>query len=529
MTQILARSVLALFASTALCASALPAQAARHHHRHHAAVHRSAHHHRTAAASAGADQGETGGRGASGRVIEIASPAATYTVKKGDSLQKAADQLDVDVAELKRLNHIRGSMIRAGQVLKGPGETAHAYVARSGDTLAGIAQRFGVSETQIRAENGFTRHPRIRAGQQVRLPEGFHDRGASEAEAARPTRAHSRLSPAEVREEAADDGRATRSVTGRVVDVAGGGRTYRVRKGDTLEKIADKLDVDVADLKKANHLRRNLLHPGQLLKAPGGEPAKAYVVGPGDTIYAISRRFGVSVEALRSANGMGRVATIHTGERLRLPAGWRDRGPATATIRAPAASETSPSRRETAAPGETPPPTAPRPYIPSAPRPYAPPTTSNPTAVLPAPTTGPSDAQITELGRGKFLWPLRGDIVSDFGPKPTGQRNDGINIHAEAGAPVRAAAAGDVVYAGDQVPGFGNLVLIKHADGWVTAYAHLSRIEVKMQQKVIQGQEIGQAGQTGGLTEPQLHFEVRYAANPADRARPIDPKLVLPQ
>lgn len=77
------------------------------------------------------------------------------------------------------------------------------------------------------------------------------------------------------------------------------------------------------------------------------------------------------------------------------------------------------------------------------------------------------------------------------------------------------------------MPGFGNLVLIKHADGWVTAYGHLARVDVKMQQKVVQGQQIGQAGTSGGVSEPQLHFEVRYASAPSERARPIDPKLVL--
>ena len=79
------------------------------------------------------------------------------------------------------------------------------------------------------------------------------------------------------------------------------------------------------------------------------------------------------------------------------------------------------------------------------------------------------------------------------------------------------------------MPGFGNLVLLKHADGWVTAYGHLSKVEVKMQQKVSQGQEIGQVGSSGGQPEPQLHFEVRYRPNLADRAVPIDPKLVLPK
>jgi murein DD-endopeptidase MepM/ murein hydrolase activator NlpD len=133
------------------------------------------------------------------------------------------------------------------------------------------------------------------------------------------------------------------------------------------------------------------------------------------------------------------------------------------------------------------------------------------------------------MGRGVFAWPLRGDILSGFGAKGTSQRNDGIDIRARAGEPVRAAAAGDVVYAGDQVPGFGNLVLIKHADGWVTAYGHLDRVDVRMQERVQQGQQIGQAGSTGGVAEPQLHFEVRYAPTPQERARPVDPTLVLPK
>ncbi len=171
--------------------------------------------------------------------------------------------------------------------------------------------------------------------------------------------------------------------------------------------------------------------------------------------------------------------------------------------------------------------TPPPPVVRPTPAPVVRPTTPS----TPAPPTSgsPTDAQISSFGRGRFIWPLRGDVVSDFGPKGTGQRNDGLNIRTSAGEPVRAAAAGDVVYAGDQVPGFGNLVLIKHADGWVTAYGHLSRVDVKMQQKITQGQQIGQAGSTGGVTEPQLHFEVRYAPTPQDRARPIDPKLVLPK
>jgi murein DD-endopeptidase MepM/ murein hydrolase activator NlpD len=130
---------------------------------------------------------------------------------------------------------------------------------------------------------------------------------------------------------------------------------------------------------------------------------------------------------------------------------------------------------------------------------------------------------------GKFVWPVKGRILEGFGSKPDGQRNDGINIAAPMSTSVKAAAAGDVIYAGDVLRDYGNLVLIQHADGFVTAYGYLSKINVKMKDHVSQDQEIGQVGDTGGVTQPQLHFETRYARTAADSpAPPVDPMLVLP-
>jgi murein DD-endopeptidase MepM/ murein hydrolase activator NlpD len=149
-----------------------------------------------------------------------------------------------------------------------------------------------------------------------------------------------------------------------------------------------------------------------------------------------------------------------------------------------------------------------------------------------APTgaTGPaSDSDVSTAGRGRFIWPLKGAIITPFGDRGPGQRNDGLDISASTGESVKAAAGGEVVYAGSSIPGFGNLVLVKHPGGWVTAYAHLDRIEVRMRDEVTQGEEIGQAGQTGVVDRPELHFEVRYAPDPAEKARPVDPTLVLPE
>jgi murein DD-endopeptidase MepM/ murein hydrolase activator NlpD len=134
---------------------------------------------------------------------------------------------------------------------------------------------------------------------------------------------------------------------------------------------------------------------------------------------------------------------------------------------------------------------------------------------------------VAVAGRGLFAWPVRGEVISGFGPKGPGQRNDGVNIAADAGASVKASAAGEVVFAGE-LPGFGKLVLLKHDGGWVTAYAHLSKVGVKMKERVSAGEEVGLAGQTGMVDRPQVHFEIRYASDPRARAKPVDPTLLLP-
>jgi len=161
-----------------------------------------------------------------------------------------------------------------------------------------------------------------------------------------------------------------------------------------------------------------------------------------------------------------------------------------------------------------------------APAPYA--TPAPPIAPAQAAPPTMTDAQLSAVGRGRFVWPVHGDIVSGFGASALGRRNDGVDIRAAEGSSVKAAAPGEVIYAGDQVPGYGNMVLLEHPGGWVTAYAHLDKVDVQMKQQVVQGQELGSVGVSGGLTEPELHFEVRYAATPTEKHRPVDPVLVLP-
>lgn len=122
---------------------------------------------------------------------------------------------------------------------------------------------------------------------------------------------------------------------------------------------------------------------------------------------------------------------------------------------------------------------------------------------------------------GRFVWPVAGRVISPFGKVASGERNDGINIAASLGAPIHAAAAGTVTYAGNGIKGYGNLILIRHEDGYVTAYAHAQSILVSRGDRVDKGQAIGYAGETGDVREPQLHFEIRHGV------RPVDPRPLL--
>ena len=139
--------------------------------------------------------------------------------------------------------------------------------------------------------------------------------------------------------------------------------------------------------------------------------------------------------------------------------------------------------------------------------------------VEPTPAMSSQDAVKTAEPAGSlpgFRWPVRGRVIAAFGPKPNGVQNDGINLAVPEGTPIKAADDGVVAYAGSELKGYGNLVLVRHPNGFVTAYAHASDILVKRGETVKRGQVIAHAGQTGSVTSPQLHFEIRKGATPVD-------------
>jgi murein DD-endopeptidase MepM/ murein hydrolase activator NlpD len=138
-----------------------------------------------------------------------------------------------------------------------------------------------------------------------------------------------------------------------------------------------------------------------------------------------------------------------------------------------------------------------------------------------APTPAPAETEQLAAAPGDasmpaMRWPVRGKVISAYGSKPNGLKNEGINIAVPEGTSIRAAENGVVAYAGNELKGYGNLVLIRHDGGWVTAYAHAKELLVKRGDTVKRGDVIAKAGQTGSVSSPQLHFEIRKGATAMD-------------
>ena len=151
--------------------------------------------------------------------------------------------------------------------------------------------------------------------------------------------------------------------------------------------------------------------------------------------------------------------------------------------------------------------------------------TATPAALAPVPEAPAAGAAVPSApnrevrfaaGAGDFTWPVDGRIIQAYGNTARGVRNDGVNIAADAGVVVRASRGGEVAFVGAGLKAFGNLVLVKHEGGWITAYAHLGNVSVEEGQRLDQGSVIGSVGMTGRVDQPQLHFEIRKSRKPVD-------------
>ena len=345
--------------------------------------------------------------------------------------------------------------------------------------------------------------------------------------------ANARDYPPQPAPEAAPPG--TDRYAGRPMDrprAAARGETIQVQQGDTLYGIARRYGVSISALVEINGLANgSTIKPGQQLVLPAAvaarpapepagraplartpsqlPPATApvatagwegrYTLKPGESLYSIARQHNVSLAELQRVNGIAEPTRVRAGTVLYVP------GTGTASVEpAPVAEHvpTSSPRAPLGAPG-----TAAQPRMLNTP--------GEKTASL---TDRSSDASApaSEVASGRFRWPARGRVIAAFGKRPDGTHNDGINIAVPQGTEVHAAENGRVAYAGNELKGYGNLVLIRHDNGWVSAYAHADQILVKRDDVVKRGQVIARAGKTGTVDQPQLHFELRQGAKPVD-------------
>lgn len=272
--------------------------------------------------------------------------------------------------------------------------------------------------------------------------------------------------------------------------------------GDTLYSLSKKYNTTVDQLAKLNNLSEPYqLSVGQKLQVAAktveskqdtltvrkpvvsrGEmrvELQEIKIAPGDTLYSLSRKYSVPVNDLAVMNNIKPPFTLSVGQVLRVP-DLQGTQVAQQTSVQQTDNENVVVAKTKSQPVKK--------------------ISSDPSKKLP---------KITARSSTKFSWPLRGKILSDYGAKSNGLFNDGVNIAASKGTAIKAAENGVVAYAGNEVKGMGNLIIIQHDAGWMTVYAHMDSMNVKRGTKVSVGQTIGKVGETGKVDRPQLHFEIR--------------------
>jgi len=351
-----------------------------------------------------------------------------------------------------------------------------------------------------------------------------------------------------------------------------GGQPVTVGQGESVEAIARRHGVPASAILQTNGISSpSQIRPGQRLvipryvtgsaaaaqaSAPAYTPAQpapmqhaaapaagenVHVVAAGESLIGISRRYGTTLTKLAHLNGISPYTRVSVGDRIKVPGGRSAAAPAPRAAQAQPQYQQpqyQPQRVATAAPApqlarpqvtqpvsqqatwpnNTAPSVAPARTIPIERAPAAEPTQSVRMATQETPKAEPAPEKVAEPAGAmpSFRWPVHGRVIAAFGSKPNGAQNDGINIAVPEGTQIKAADDGVVAYAGNELKGYGNLVLIRHSNGYVSAYANASELLVKRGDTIRRGQVIAHSGQTGNVTSPQLHFEIRKGSTPVD-------------
>lgn len=314
-----------------------------------------------------------------------------------------------------------------------------------------------------------------------------------------------------------------------------GGTKIIVGTSDTLDVLAKRYHVTPQAIMAANGYKGpRALSPGQQLVIPHpgattaapvaaapamapkpvaavAAPASSHFVNRGDTLASIARKNHISAAELARANGLAPSAKLKLGTKLTVP------GAKTAAVAAPLAP--APVAAAPVAAALQPVAAAPAPATKMAA--VAQPAQSArlaqaTTNIEEKPAETPAKAAETTSSLPTFRWPVRGKVITSYGAKTNGKSNDGINVAVPEGTPVKAAEDGVVAYSGNELKGYGNLVLVRHSNGYVTAYAHASELLVKRGDPIKRGQVIAKSGQSGEVASPQLHFEIRKGSSPVD-------------
>jgi len=342
----------------------------------------------------------------------------------------------------------------------------------------------------------------------------------------------------------------------------GGDGSYVVQKGDSLYGIAKRFRVGQKTLIQRNSLGEGgRIVSGQTLFIPlrnidsglsaaasttvavavpnAAAAARFHTVQRGETAYRIAKKYSIKLDVLATANGLDANYSLRLGQQLTIPGLVNVATPATTVV---APTSTAPSWGSTLPPVPSKRPPAPNhaplrltedPNIVN-PEPLAAlgtprvtqvrvsgPRTLNPLPAVKRDETVLLPERVSKVDASKFNWPVRGRLLSTFGPKEGGLVNDGINIAARAGDRVSVSKPGVVIFASSELENYGNLILVKHDSKWVTAYSHLDALSVDVGQKLSAGEAIGRVGTSGNVARPQLHFEVRRDG------KPVDPLKVL--
>lgn len=302
--------------------------------------------------------------------------------------------------------------------------------------------------------------------------------------------------------------------------------TIIVGTSDTLETLSRRYNVSSAAILQANGYKGpRALSPGQqlviprqtaavaapVLAAPASKSvaaapsaASVHVVNSGDTLLSVARRNHLAVADLAKANNLEPSAKLKLGSKLTVPgaksAAVVPAAPAVVAAAQPAAASAPPSTKMAAA---------------------GPQQTARLAQATAKVEETPAETQIVKAAEATgalptFRWPVRGKVITSYGAKTNGKSNDGINLAVPEGTPVKAAEDGVVAYSGNELKGYGNLVLVRHSNGYVTAYAHASELMVKRGETIKRGQIIAKSGQSGEVGSPQLHFEIRKGSSPVD-------------